>query len=312
MDRRRFVTLAAVTPFALRETLARAAGSPHALVTCDAESRLALVDLAALRVVGSVATPADPRAIEQVGPFAVVCHTAAGVVTVVDRHRVRHTLRGFVEPRYVAAHPDGIHAFVTDSGASSVVAVDTRAGTVLGRAKLDGWARHVTLDRAGRTLWVGLGSAAASVAVVDVRDPRRPRHTATVPTPFLSHDVGFAPDGDVWLTSGAHGETAIFAASGRQRGRLEADAAPQHVTFSSRLAYVTSGDDGTFRVQSLAGDVLHTTRIPVGSYNVQHGAGRIITPSLDQGTLTVLDERGRLLRTIAVASSCHDACFVPS
>ncbi len=310
MDRRSFLALAAAAPFALRETVARAAGPAHALVTCDAESRLALVDVAALRVIGSVATPPDPRAIEQVGPSAVVCHTAAGVVTVVDHHRVRHRLDGFVEPRYVAAHPDGVHAFVTDSGASSVVAVDTRVGKVLGRAKLGGWARHLTLDRSGRTLWVGLGSAASSVAVVDVTDPRRPRHTASVPTPFLSHDVGFAPDGRAWVTSGAHGETTIFAPSGRLHRRLEADAAPQHVTFSAHRAYVTSGDDGTFRVQSLAGEVLRTTAVPVGSYNVQHGRGRILTPSLDRGTLAVLDEQGVLLRTIAVAGSCHDACFV--
>jgi DNA-binding beta-propeller fold protein YncE len=310
VDRRRFVALAAAAPFALRETLARAAGAPHALVTCDAESRLALVDLGALRVVGWVATPPDPRAIEQVGPYAVVCHTAAGVVTVVDRRRVRHTLHGFVEPRYAAAHPDAIHAFVTDSGSSSVVAVDTRAGKVLGRAKLGGWARHVTLDRSGRTLWVGLGSAAASVAVVDVTDPRRPRHRATVRTPFLSHDVGFAPDGQIWVTSGALGETTIFDPSGRRRDRLEANAAPQHVTFSNRFAYVTSGVDGTFRVQSLAGAVLRTAAIPVGSYNVQHGAGLILTPSLDRGTLTVLDEHGGRLRSIAVARSCHDACLV--
>ena len=310
MDRRRFVALAAAAPLALRETVARAAGPPHALVTCDAESRLALVDLAALRVVGSVATSADPRAIEQVGSSAVVCHTAAGAVTIVDRHRVRHHLGGFVEPRYVSAHPDGVHAFVTDSGASSVVAVDVHAGKLLGRARLSGWPRHVTLDSSGRMLWVGLGSAAAEVAVVDVSDPRRPRHTATVPTPFLSHDVGFAPDGRIWVTSGAHGETTIFEAGGRLHKRLEADAAPQHVTFSGRLAYVTSGDDGTFRVQSLAGDLLRTTAIPVGSYNVQYGRRRILTPSLDRGTLTVLDEHGRLLRTIAVAGSCHDACFV--
>jgi hypothetical protein len=310
VNRRAFLAAAAAAPFALRQAAALASDPLHALVTCDADSRLALVDLAALRVVGHVATPADPRAIEQVGRLAVVCHTAAGVVSVVDRRRVLHLLHGFVEPRYVAAHPDGVHAFVTDSGASSVTAIDAVAGRVLGRVELKGWARHVSLDRGARLLWAGLGAAAGSVAAVDVTNPKRLRHTGSVATPFLSHDVGFAPDGRVWVTSGERGETTIFDARGRLRATLAADFAPQHVTFSNRLAYVTSGVAGTFRVQTLDGRVLRTTRIPVGSYNVQHGHGLVLTASLDRGTLAVLDDAGRLLRRIDVSSSCHDACFV--
>jgi hypothetical protein len=66
------------------------------------------------------------------------------------------------------------------------------------------------------------------------------------------------------------------------------------------------------RVHSRAtGRVVRTTRIQVGSYNVQHGLGRVITPSLSHGTLAVLDERGALLATVHVAASCHDACFAP-
>ena len=259
---------------------------------------------------GSVATPPDPRAIQQVGSYAVVCHTAAGVVTVVDRHDVRHTLDGFVEPRYVAAHPDGVHAFVTDSGSSGVVSIDVPSGRALGKLRLGGWARHVTIDRAGRRLWVGLGSAASSVAIVDVSDVRRPRLVASARTPFLSHDVGFAPDGRVWVTSGEKRESTVFGAPGRLELRLAADAAPQHVTFSNDRAYVTSGDDGTFRVHALSGRVLRTTAIPDGSYNVQHGQGLVLTASLNRGTLAVLDEHGRLVGVLQVAGSCHDACFV--
>jgi hypothetical protein len=44
------------------------------------------------------------------------------------------------------------------------------------------------------------------------------------------------------------------------------------------------------------GRVLRTTATPVGSYNVQQGPGRILTPSLEHGTLCVLDTQGRLLR----------------
>jgi hypothetical protein len=40
---------------------------------------------------------------------------------------------------------------------------------------------------------------------------------------------------------------------------------------------------------------------------VQFRAGRIVTPSLSDGTLCVLDANGRVLRTTHVAPSCHDA-----
>jgi DNA-binding beta-propeller fold protein YncE len=216
------------------------------------------------------------------------------------------------EPRYAAAHRDGVHAFVTDS-AYGLLSVDVERGRVVGRVKLPGWPRHVTLDPTATTLWVGLGTSSRQVAVVDVTDPRRPRRVALVTPPFGAHDVSFAPDGrEIWVTAGATGETAIYHPRRSLQRTLPADAAPQHVTFGAAAAYVTSGDAGTMRVHSRAtGRVVRTTRIPVGSYNVQHGLGRVITPSLSHGTLAVLDERGALLATVPVAASCHDACFAP-
>lgn len=312
MNRRTFVALAAAAPFSLRATLAAAAHGSYALVTCDDESRLAVVDLAAFRVVRHIATPPGPRAIELVGKRAVVAHWALGSFSIVDAQRTLHVLEGVDAPRYAAAHPDGVHAFVTDS-AYGLVTVDVLRGRIIGRVKLPGWPRHVSLDAAGKTLWVGLGTSSTQVAVVDVSDPKRPRRVALIAPPFGAHDVGFARGGrQVWVTAGATGETAIYHPGGKLQETLSADAAPQHVTFSDTAAYVTSGDAGTFSVHSqLTGRVVRTTRIPVGSYNVQHGRGRVITPSLSRGTLAILDERGTLLATVPVAASCHDACFAP-
>lgn len=300
MNRSEFLALAAAAPFGLRAALQ--APPRLALVTCDAEARLAVVDLGSFRVVRSIRTAPDPRAIELVGRHAVVCHTAVGAVSVVDHSGVRHVLRGLVEPRYAVAHPDGRHAFVTDSGHSSVSAVDVAAGRLLGRVELPGWARHLTIDRAGQRLWVSLGSTSQHVAVVDARALR---HTATLTPGFGAHDVGVAPDGKLWVTAGAERRLSVGDAT------HGADAAPQHVTFASETAFVTSGDAGLVRVQDLAGRTLRTTPIPVGSYNVQYGFGHVLTASLLRGTLTVLDRRGALLAHVDVAGSCHDACFMP-
>lgn len=299
MNRREFALLAAAAPFGLRAALTAA---PSALVTCDAEARLAVVDLGTYRVARSIATLPDPRSIELVGGRAVVCHTAVGAVSIVDKHGVRHVLRGFVEPRYTAAHPDGRHAFVTDSGHSGVVVIDVLRGVEVGRVRLPGWARHLTIDPAGERLWVGLGTAAEHVAVIDAKPLRR---VSLLATGFLVHDVGHAPDGRLWVTSGASRELAVAGAV------QQADLSPQHVTFGNGVAYVTSGDSGTLHVQTPDGRVVRQTAVPPGSYNVQFGSNRVLAASLLRGTLAVLDRHGALLRVVRVADSCHDACFLP-
>jgi hypothetical protein len=296
MNRRQFLAAAAGVPLALRNL-----GSVAALVTCDAESRLSVVDLHTFRIVGEIPTLPDPRAIETVGDVAVLCHTAAGAVSIVDRHRVRHVLRGFAEPRYAAAHPDGVHAFVTDSGRSSVSLVDVVRGRVVDRVPLSGWARHVTISRDGETVWAGLGSASEHVAVIRTA----PLRAAGLLTPgFPAHDVGHAPDGRLWITSGSE---RVLSVSGV---RHACDLAPQHVAFGEGRVFVTSGDAGTLDVQSPDGRVLRRMSVPVGSYNVQYAHGRVVTPSLGRGTLAIFDGHGGHLATVQVSGSCHDACVL--
>lgn len=323
MDRREFLVAAAAAPLALRlspDALARLGGGvdprPLALVTADTESHVAAVDVRTGRIVHRTPTLPGPRSIESAGyRIGVVAHTKEGAVSLLDgvSLKVRHVLHDFTEPRYTAAHPDARHAFVTDSKRGEVVSIDVIRGRILGRLALGGPARHISRDPTGRLVWVSLGSKAEHVAIVDVRNPARPRLLHRITPPFLAHDVGFAPGGrHVWMTSGDRGALAVYdARSGHVLLRLKADAPPQHVTFSGGRAYVTSGDDGTLHVHDLeTGRVMRRTAVPVGSYNVQQGWRVILTPSLDRGTLCVLDAKGRLQHRVQVAASSHDACLV--
>jgi DNA-binding beta-propeller fold protein YncE len=309
VNRRDFLAAAAAAPLA-----ARAGGRrPLALVTADTEAAVVVVDPVGGRVLRRIATRPDPRSIERVGATAVVAHTAIGEVSLLRGLRVAHVLTDFEEPRYTAGAPDARHAFVTDSGRADVAVVDVLRNAVVARVRLSAWPRHISIDRTGRLLWVALGTEARTAAVVDVTRPVQPRLVGQVKPPFLLHDVGFVPGRrHVWVTSGDCGELAVHdARNGRVVWRLRAGSPPQHVTFRGAYAYVTSGDDGTLHVHSLEdGRVLRATAIPKGSYNVQSSGGRIITPSLEHGTLCVLDARGRLLRRIHAARSSHDACFV--
>jgi DNA-binding beta-propeller fold protein YncE len=302
MDRRSFLLAAAAAPLALR------AGPSLVYATADLESQVVVVDLSTGAVRHRIRTRPDPRSVERVGDVAVVTHTAAGAVTVLDGLTVRHVLDGFEEPRYIAGSLDGRYAFVSDSGRADLATIDVLRGEVVGRVKLRLWPRHLSLSRDGKTLWIGLGTASPELAVVDVSDPRRPRLTGYVRPPLAAHDVGFAPSGRVWVTSGATGSIAVY--HGTKAFTLPADAAPQHVTFLRGRAFVTSGNDGILRVYDEASTrLLHTTRIPIGSYNVQFAAGRVLTPSLNAGTLCVLDAAGHLLERTRVAASSHDACL---
>jgi DNA-binding beta-propeller fold protein YncE len=309
MDRREFLAAAAAAPFALRSGTQRSV----AFVTADTEAAVVVVDVDAGRVLRRIETRPDPRSIERAGEHAVVAHTAIGEVTILRGLQIRHVLRGFGEPRYTAAAPNGRYAYITDSGRKDVAVVDVVRGRVLSRLRLGGWPRHVSLDPAGRLLWVALGTEARDLAVVDVTRPLEPRRVGTVRPPFLLHDVGFVPGTrHVWITSGDRRTVGVHdVRTGHVVRRLPAGSPPQHVTFHGANAYVTSGDDGTLRVHSLRdGRVLRETAIPTGSYNVQQGPGRILTPSLAQGTLCVLDPSGHVRRRVRVARSSHDACFL--
>jgi hypothetical protein len=306
VNRREFIAAGALALPALRACGRGAAASPPlALATADTESHVVVVAPASGRVVQRLATIEGPRSIQGRAGLAVCAHTQLGKVSILERAggrvHVRRVLGGFSEPRYTVFA--GRHAFVTDSGNGEVATIDLDRGRVVHRMAVGALARHVT--RRGRTLWVALGSSAPQLVAVDVSDPLRPRVARRVAPRFLAHDVAVAPDGRLWVTAGRERRIALHGGP-----ELGADDAPQHVTFGRDRAYVASGDGGTVRVHGLDGRLLHRTRVPRGSYNVQRAGDYVLTPSLGTGTLTLLDLRGRVLQIVRVADAAHDACML--
>jgi DNA-binding beta-propeller fold protein YncE len=316
LDRREFLALGLAAAPVLRARPAWAApAGPLALVTADTEAHVAVVSLRTMRIVARLATVGDPRSIESgPGGRVVVAHAGSGAISLLGGRplHVRRVLGGFGAPRYTAIRPEGDLAYVSDSGHGEIAVVDLLAGRVVRRVEVGAGARHLTLHADGRHLWVALGSSAAQIAVLDVREPLRPRVVARFRPPFLVHDVGFSSGRRVWVTAGREPRIALIdTATGRAVRTLDADRAPQHVSFGSGLAYVTSGVAGTVAVHSLEdGAVRRRTRVPVGSYNVQRDGALVLTPSLSSGRLTVLDRHGRVSGQARVAAAAHDACIV--
>ncbi len=331
LDRRSLLRLGlagAVAPLVSKDGACRRGGGAGggaraaalALVTADRDGYVAVVDLDRRRVVRRLATLDGPRSVEAragaaAGAGALVGHAAHGAVTLLDGSplRVRRVLRGFGEPRYAAITPDGAHAFVTDSGHGELAVVDLRRGRVVRRVEVGAGARHLTLDPRGRTLWIALGSTAATLVVADVSDPLAPRVVRHVAPPFGAHDVAFSPSGRrVWVTGGRTASLALYrAAASRPAAVLPAGAAPQHVAFGPDAAYVASGEGRSLTVHALAdGRVRRRAAIPLGSYNVAHGEHGVLTPSLGSGELTMLDAAGRVRWALTIAGAAHDACLL--
>jgi DNA-binding beta-propeller fold protein YncE len=321
MNRRELLIAAAAAPAALALPAAAQAaargGTPLALVTADSEDRVLVVRLADLHVLRSLAVPDQPHGIEAVDLLrsALVLSSASGTVTVLDavRPRVRRVLQGFSAPRYASGDPRGRYAYVSDDAAGQLVAIDVPRAKVVGRVEVGEGARHLSSSLTGTQVVVSLGAKAARLAVVDVSRPERPRLVRTFPADDLAHDVGFAPDArHVWITSGAERRLAVHdALTLRRVHALAGDAPPQHVTFdeAANRVYVASGDSGTLRIYRMAdAKLLATRRIAAGSYNICALDGRVVTPSLDNGRLTLLDSRG--LRSARLAAHAHDACIV--
>ncbi|MBA3382583.1 MAG: hypothetical protein H0T97_12090 [Actinobacteria bacterium] len=319
MDRRGFLLGAATVPVALaldpRALAARLGGSGVAFVTADLERHVVLVELVSGTTVGRIRTGPGPRSIESVhGRAAVVAHTEHGAVTLIDAvsRRIRAELDGFESPRYTAVHPRHALAYVTDSAREEIVVLDANRAKILWRTRVPGAARHVSISPDGSTLWTALGTTAKRVAVLDTSDPRRPKLARTFAAPFLAHDIVFAPDGRaVWVTSGEERRIALYrGGSSRPTRIVDADAPPQHVAFAGDKAFVASGDDGTLRRHRLDGALVREATVPVGSYNLTVAYGRIVTPSLGQGTVSLLDRNGRVRAVRRVARAAHDACIV--
>ncbi|NUT55093.1 MAG: hypothetical protein HOQ03_03805, partial [Thermoleophilia bacterium] len=295
MDRREFL-LGAVALAAA--PTARLGGGPMALVTADLEASVVAVELSTGRIYRRLATLPDPRSIESIGGTgALVAHTGEGRLSLIDADlRVRPVAGALGEPRYAAISPDRRLGYVTDSGRREVAVVDLRGRRIVGRVAVGGPARHLGIDSDGSRLWVALGSKAAEIAVLSLAEPGRPRVVGRVRPPFLAHDVGFAPDGRVWVTSGDRRRLALYGADGAFLRTLRGDAPPQHVTFLAGRAFVSSGDDAVVRVHARDGRLIRSAPVPAGSYNVQEGWGVVLSPSLSQGTLCWLSGQGKPLR----------------
>jgi DNA-binding beta-propeller fold protein YncE len=290
-----------------------AGGTPVALVASETTNRLIAVELPSGRILKRLPMPSDPQNVAVCGQTAVVVSVRSGAVTLVDTStlKVRRVLRGFGSPHIPACSPDGRYIYVTDDARGQLAVIRER---VIRKVFVGYGAHHIAPSPDQPRLWIALGERARSIAVVDTTNPARPRLIGHVDPHGFAHDLAFAPKGRrVWVTYDAGVHVRIFDASTqRPLKALYGGAPPQHVAFDfyskARHAYVTSGDDGTLRVISLAtGRTQRVVRMPPGSFNVTTFGSFVLASSLTNGALTELSDSGHVLLSRRVAPSARDA-----
>ncbi|HEY6396145.1 MAG TPA: YncE family protein [Solirubrobacteraceae bacterium] len=283
---------------------------PQALVTDETENRLLVVDLRSGRVVRRITMAADPENVA-VGDAIVVVSSRSGRITLLDHHslRVLRVLGGFQSPHIPAISPHGDFAYVTDDARGTLSAISLHSLSITSTVAVGPGAHHVAFSPDGRQAWIALGESAGTIALVDCADPARPRVTGDFKPGFAVHDLAFSPDGaQVWVSSATGPEVSAFSArGGRPLFRIAVGAPPQHVAFSGRYAFLTSGYGARIEKALVSsGAVLAHAAAPYGSFELDASHGIVASSSLLRGTLAVYDLNLRLLRVLSLAPAARD------
>lgn len=286
-----------------------------ALVTVESQNRLLVVDVGSGLVRRSMPMPADPENVEAYAGQAAVVNTRAGAVTFLDPSTLRpqRIVRGFGSPHIAAFAPSGNYLYVTDDerGQLAVILGETVRKIFVGYG-----AHHMAFSPDQRELWIALGERARSIAVVDTRNPLRPRLEGNLDPHGLAHDLAFTPNGRfVWVTYDDRPYLRVFSTvTKRPVATLFAGTAPAHVRFDdarfNSYAYLTSGNDATLRLFDWRRRrLVRVLTTSPGSFNLSVHKGVAATTSLTNGTMTVVHGERRV-SSRRVAPAARDVALV--
>jgi DNA-binding beta-propeller fold protein YncE len=287
-----------------------------------------VVELLSGRIARRVALPVDPEDIAAIGDggIAIVVSSGAGKVTVLDRETLRpiKTFGGFDQPHIAAISPDGQYAYVTDDARGTLTVIRLGDMKVTSMLQVGAGAHHLALSPDERRVWVALGQAADTIAILStvirtppppsspVGDPGHPGVIGYFAPGFQAHDLSFSPDGKhVWISSAAGPDVAVFDARTRRvLFRVPVGPPPQHLTLEGRYAYITSGYGGTIeKVDVATGRVITRADAPYGSFELAAGDGYVATASLLRGTLAIYTPRLKLLRVVKLAPATREVAI---
>jgi DNA-binding beta-propeller fold protein YncE len=302
--------------------------SAQALVTDETQNRLLVVDLPSGRIARSVPVPASPQDIAATGNggVVVVVSSQAGEVTVLNRAtlKVMKTFGGFQQPHIAAISPDDQYAYITDDSRGTLTVIRLRDMKITATVAVGAGAHHLTFSPTERTAWVALGENAQQITILSTvtsrpaapatptTDPGHPRVVGHFTPGFAAHDLAFSPDGQtIWVTSASGPDVTAFSArTHHELFRVPVGAAPQHVVFAGRYAYLTSGYGSTIeKVNAATGHVISRASAPYGSFELDAADSYVVSASLLRGTLAIYTPSLKLLRVVRLAPSTREVAI---
>jgi YVTN family beta-propeller protein len=290
--------------------------SPQALVTDETQNRLLVVDLPSGRIVKRLTLPPDPEDIATVGTggVVIVVSSRAGKVTVLGRDPLRpvRTFAGFDEPHIAAVSPDGQYAYVTDDARGTVTVIQPSDMRVTSTVRVGLGAHHLSFSPDEHRAWIALGEHASQIAILDTTDVAHPRLIGRFSPGFAAHDVSFAPSGRAVFVSSSTGPdvTAFDPATHKPLFRIPVGPPPQHIAFSGRYAYLTSGYGSTIeKVDAGTGRVLARAPAPYGSFELSAADGYVAAASLLRGTLAIYTPALKRLKVVTLAPATREVAI---
>jgi YVTN family beta-propeller protein len=151
----------------------------------------------------------------------------------------------------LAFTPDGQFAYVTNSAADTVTAIDAKGLRKLADIPVGKTPVPVAYSTASRMVYV----AAVNGDAVSVIDPARQRVVSTVPVKRGTVALRFDPTGRFgFAVNQVNNSVAVIDAStGQVAGNVEVAKAPDQVTFTDRYAYVRATGSEKFSLIELSG-----------------------------------------------------------
>ena len=313
-------TVAAVAPVpSPKKRPAPAAAAPpvQALVTAETENRLLVVDLPSGRVVRRLAIASDPEDVAANSgacSSVVVTSAAAGKVTVLDGETLgrRGVIGGFGTPHIAEIAPGGAYAYVTDDARGTVTVMYLGTPHVTSTIEVGASAHHLSFDAARHLAWVALGETARTIVILDTANLADPHVIGRFDPGFAAHDVEFSPDGrQAWVSSADSPDVSVFSAVDRRvLFRVPVGTGPQHVAFTGRFAYLTSGYGRVIeKVDAATGRVLTRASSPYGSFELDAAQGYVVASSLLRGTLAIYNPQLKLLHVVDLAPATREVAI---
>ncbi len=294
-------------------------------MTDPSQDRLLIVDIPSGRVAREVRLAGEPQFLAADPPGTpVMVSLSSGEATILTGspvHRVK-TFTGFASAPAVAFSPDAENAYLTDAQSGRLTVIGLYNDKILSRLRVGIGAHHLAFSPNESHVWVALGEAAKTIAILSTVKGRpspptsspvinagRPQLIGRFDPGFLAHGLAFAPDGrQVWITSASTQDAGVFSArTHRLLYRVSVGPPPQHVVLADGYAYLTSGYGSRIEQVALAsGHVIRRASAPYGSFDLAAGGGYVVTVSLLRGTIAIYNRQLRLLRVRRVAPSLKD------